>query len=558
MSLKSELSTPDPPPPPSPKPHALDLVEISTLIALELSKRDLANCICVSKNWSFKFLPHYWHSVFVPPNKTALSSSQSTISKYGSLVRFLAAGIIGETSVFNQPSLSHLQQLEVSTSGSRTSQDHGRGCLSQIVERNQESLKEICWRCYGHDTFVGRPYRIWIGLFRGLDCLVTVKLSNWSMNKEDFMGMLRACPTLRDLTLEATEEIRHVRADEMNTSAATFFTDNIGTPDLESTLGINLSSETLDSDSDHDDIKSSKNPRVPKKLAPPPEFVHNSLESLHFIGNLIPSFLLYVPNIKCLRLTKLLNGDFQDLEHQIQTTQCLANVTHLYTLTKCQYPPQYMALVNGLPSPNYLVHFEGHIPARIARQFLEIIMEQHANSIEHLVIPNGEQEQEQEYSPLGFEFNIWRILESCSRLTRLEIPYFLGYASVYVTSTLKPVLNNDGTESSVESVDIVRKVYEPNKEWVCKDLKRLYLRIRDMDRMHTMDQITFDLCVYRLIPPEDRQERIHNGTHRRTLTTTSALEKMILEKLSGLPKLDHLNIGSGWCTYSTSPSKILT
>ncbi|KAF9169212.1 hypothetical protein BGX20_010641 [Mortierella sp. AD010] len=376
------------------------------------------------------------------------------------------------------------------------------------------------------------------------------------------MGMLRACPSLSHLTLEASEETKRFEADQIN-----LITTNTGTLEGQGEGEEGEEGEEEESESHSPDKPSKKSKSSTNKLPrpSPPEFIHLSLEHLHFIGNLIPSFLQYVPNIKSLKLTTILYGDFQDLEHQLQmvaqtkqiqstettetaeTPQCLSQITHLYTFTKCQNPSQYMSLINAIPTPNHLVHFEGQVPARIARRFLEIMVEQQSESIERLiVIPGSNTEfQEQEYSPLGFEFNIWRILERCPQLTVLEIPYFLGYASIYITSRLKPVLHGDGSEAGIECVDIVRKVYEPIQEWVCKDLRRLYLRIKDMDRMNPMEQITFDLCVDRLVPPEERQE---GDAHRKTLTTRSALERMVLHKLSGLQKLEELNIGSGWYT----------
>ncbi|KAF9108853.1 hypothetical protein BGX27_008189 [Mortierella sp. AM989] len=522
---------------PSSKLHALDLFEICAQVAQYLSKEELANCICVSKTWSSKFLPHHWYSVIVSSHKPA-RCTEFAISKHGYLIRILAAGVIGDASVFNQPAVSHLQKLEVSTSGSRTSHDGGRGCLVDIVERNKESLVEFSWRCYGKNTLIGRPYQVWTRMFQGLGSLVTLRLSNWAMKKEDFIEILKSCPTLRQLVLEAVEDIRDLRADELNT-----------TSDLP-TAGDDINNiHILEGNGDDSNIKGSNTLAVPAKPSPP-EFTHTNLEHLHFIGNLIPSFLQYVPDIKNLRLTNILNGDFQDLEHQVRTTQCLSKITHLVTLTSCCLHLQYMALINAIPSPNQLVHFEGQVPSRVGRQFLEIILDRHSSSIEHLVIPSGKDEQA--YSPLGFEFNIWRLLESCPRLKRLEIPYFLGYASVYVTSSIVSVLSNDGSETLVEHIDLTRKIYEPTKEWVCKDMKRMYLRIKDMDRMNPMNQLTFDLCVDRLIPPEDRQER-NNGSHRRTLTKRSPLEKMVLERLSSLQKLEELNIGSGWDTLPAWP-----
>ena len=53
-----------------------------------------------------------------------------------------------------------------------------------------------------------------------------------------------------------------------------------------------------------------------------------------------------------------------------------------------------------------------------------------------------------------------------------------------------------------------------------------------------MDLIPFDLCVDRLFPPEGKRDN-----KRRTRT---ALERLILERLSELEKLEHLHIGSGW------------
>ncbi|KAI7826232.1 hypothetical protein BC939DRAFT_491884, partial [Gamsiella multidivaricata] len=97
--------------------HALDLPEIRQQIASNLEKADLAQCILVSQKWSSDFLPLYWREVNVRPHKLTRCSAVA-IKRQGHHIRTLFAGRIEDTSVFNQPSVLHLQHLEVSTCGS--------------------------------------------------------------------------------------------------------------------------------------------------------------------------------------------------------------------------------------------------------------------------------------------------------------------------------------------------------------------------------------------------------------------------------------------------------
>ncbi|KAF9092967.1 hypothetical protein BGX29_010164 [Mortierella sp. GBA35] len=518
--------------------HALDVSEIRSLIADCLTKRDLGVCILVCKKWSVDFLPLYWRTIFVQPHRVT-SYKESAIRQNGQHLRILNAGRIEETSVFNQPSVDQLQRLDISTCGTKDRQDGGRGCLQEIILRNRKGLMGLCWRCFGRDTTMDRAFRLWPTMFQGLQSLVDLDLVNWSLSRVDFLRVLIACPALRKLTFEATEDIQEIGGRQGRRPSLQLTGEPIGTSH-ETAQGSTIANNTRRTP-----------PQEDEHLL---EFQHTTLDSLTFVGNLIPSFLQHVPNITRLSLMHLYQGDFRDLDEQVSpspTTKrsCCAGVTHLTMMTLCSAPLRFLSTVLVISA---LVYFEGIVPFPIVNDFLELILHTHSQTIEILVLHESDQNQMGE-----FHFNIWRIFESCPQLVKLEIPYSLqdcaGLTVVNVMDSPPQPHHNyhhhaATSMTTTTAVDVppfseatlALKLYEPTKEWVCKDLKRLQLRIKDMDIMRDMSQITFDLCVDRLLPPEQKRDNSRR--------TRSALERMILERLSGLEKLEALHIGVGWYT----------
>ncbi|KAF9356902.1 hypothetical protein BGX34_009700 [Mortierella sp. NVP85] len=242
-------------------------------------------------------------------------------------------------------------------------------------------------------------------------------------------------------------------------------------------------------------------------------FRHGRLQRIEFCGTFIPSLLHHVPTIKQLHLTHIRRGsNYGRVAHQINNLSHFSSLAHLTTFTEWITHTDYMKLV-GIVS--HLVHFEGLVPSLAMNDFLKLILQEHAGTMEHLVVLNDS------YDPSFTQFNMWQFLESCPHLVTLEISFPLDQLMAHRSLT-----DNTG------------KYFEPTKEWVCHSLRRLQLRIRDMDPKSPMDQIPFDLCVDRLIPPEGKRDN-----KRRTRTT---LERLILERLSELEKLEYLQIGNGW------------
>jgi len=473
--------------PSTPRLHALDLSEIRSLIAQHLTKQDLAHCILVSQSWSQSFLPNYWHTVSVSSHKLARCHA-SALEHHGRHVRWLSAGRIKETSVFNQLSISRLQRLEVSTCEYR--EDDGRECLQEIVQRNQSTLVSFSWRCLGRDTSVGRPFRLWIPMLSGLDKLVEVELSNWSFSRLDFVRVLIECPVLRRVKLVVLEELV---GNDSGRVDGYMLTNGNSNSDGNTT--------TNNSDLPHGDESSLLT------------FQHGRLQRIEFSGTFMPSLLHHVPTIEQLHLTHIRRGaNYGRVAHQLNDLSHFSSLAHLTTFTEWITHMDYMKLV-GITS--HLVHFEGLVPSLAMNDFLKLILQEHAGTMEHLVVLN------EGYEPSFTQFNMWQFLESCPQLVTLEISFPLDQCMAHKSLT-------DNTE----------KYFEPTKEWACHSLRRLQLRIRDMDPKSPMYQIPFDLCVDRLFPPEGKRDN-----KRRTRT---ALERLILERLSELEKLEHLHIGSGW------------
>lgn len=538
--------------------HALDVSEIRSLIAEYLTKQDLGVCILVCKKWSLNFIPLYWRTISIQPHKVT-RYPDSVLRQHGQHLRILHAGRIEETSVFNQASVDRLQLLEISTCGSKERVDGGRGCLQEIVYRNRKGLMSINWRCFGRDTTMERPFRLWPAMFQGLQSLVDLELNNWSLSRIDFLRMLIACPVLRKLTFQAVEDIQETGGGgrQGRRPSQHHIGEPVGTTIIPSTT--TATQDVTQGNSSNANNLGKTPPQEEELLL---EFQHTTLDSLTFIGELIPSFLQHVPNITRLEINSIMRGEFKDIDEQVTTKPCCTGVTHLTLLTVCSAPLRYLSTVMAMST---LVFFEGIVPFPVLDDFLELILRAHSQTIETLLL--------RETSPLeqqsGFQFNVWRFFECCPRLIKLEIPYTLrncvGLAVVNtIDSPPHPAFphhdhqhhstnfTNDNhmtplTTTALEvppfsEATLELKLYEPTREWVCKDLRRLQLRIEDMDQTRSMQQIPFDLCVDRLLPPEQKRDNSRR--------TRSALERMILERLSGLEKLEALNIGGGWYTLT--------
>ncbi|KAK3837764.1 MAG: LOW QUALITY PROTEIN: hypothetical protein JOS17DRAFT_731782, partial [Linnemannia elongata] len=518
--------------------HALDVSEIRSLIAEYLTKQDLGVCILVCKKWSLDFIPLYWRTISVQPHRVT-RYPESVLRQHGQHLRILYAGRIEETSVFNQTSVDRLQFLEISTCGSKEREDGGRGCLQEIVHRNRRGLMTLHWRCFGRDTTMERSFRIWPAMFQGLQALAELELSNWSLSRVDFLRVLIACPVLRKITFQAVEDIQETGGGRQARRSSL---QQVGEPVGTMTAAITTVQDASQGNNNHANFRKTP-PQEDERLL---EFQHATLDSIIFIGELIPSFLQHVPNITHLEIMKIMQGDFKDIDEQVTTKHCCTEVTHLTLLTDCSAPLRYLSTVMVMST---LVFFEGIVPFPVLDDFLELILRTHSQTIEALLLRERNPFQQQS----GFQFNIWRFFESCPRLVKLEIPYSLRNCvglAVVNTNDSPPHLayphhdyydnNNFINDNHIPTMEVPPfseatlelKLYEPTREW---DLRRLQLRIEDMDHTRSMQQIPFDLCVDRLLPPEQKRDN-----SRRTRS------RMILERLSGLEKLEALNIGGGW------------
>ncbi|KAI9231073.1 MAG: hypothetical protein BYD32DRAFT_431656 [Podila humilis] len=515
--------------------HALDLPEICALIATHLTKTQLGECILVSHRWADTFRPLFWRTRLVPRHKVALCRDED-LARHGHHIRILSAGRIQQTSPFDQASVAYLQHLEVSTCGSNDEPDNGLGCLPAIVHRNKASLSEFHWMCFGRDLKLNKPFRIWPEVFLGLERLETVVLSKWSMAIDDFLTILKACPSLNTLTFEATEDLEDPSPPPSNSSNAN-----------SSSNRSKQWSKGMDTSQD------------------PPLFQHHGVHTVHYNGNAMPGYLQHLPNVHTLHLQNLTHGNLSTIPDEIR--QFCPEIASLHTLTPCSNPSRFLSLVDSIHT---LRSFQGRVPSEAMQDFLEMVLAKHAETIETLCLTEAESD--------GLRFNVWRFLENCPRLADFQIPYKLEGSLLEATTTTVPT----GFTSSYFSSPRFsrRRPYEPTKPWVCQDLSKLWLRIKDMD-IQLMESITTDLCLDRLMPPMEKvakasssgssssqyqqqhqqQGRVlsvgslvgHHAHHRHGhghgyggARAHSPLERLIVEKLSGLRKLSKINIGSGW------------
>ncbi|KAI1298512.1 hypothetical protein EDD11_006778 [Mortierella claussenii] len=483
--------------------HAIDLDEICAVIADYLPKPDLVNCLCVSHAWYTSFYPHYWRTITVSPHKLARCSEASVLT-HGPLIRSLSAGRIEDYSVFNQPLVSRLKHLEVTTVGSRIREDGGQGCLQEILLRNKDTLVSFGWRCYGQNTVLRQPYRLRPQLLAQLPLLTSLDLSNWSMDGRDFVTTLRLCPYLKYLCLDAVQD------------TTTFHLGNAGH------LGSVVHQDgVLQSQQQH-------NQEIQTTLE---FFTHDGLEDLTFIGNFVATFIPHVPHIRHLTLRAMVDGVMLVNQDDFAANPtCLSNLIHISVPFKCNSGYAFMTLLHQIPD-HQLRRFDGEVPLLFAYPFLEWILGQHADTIERLEVWNGEDELLNTNPFRNGMFDIWKVFETCPKLICFELPHNLQSA--------------DGSYSTMESR---LPPVPPRTEWICQDLRRLYLRLKDMDKRQAMDQITFNLCVDRLLPPEERRAAIGGPATavKPGIASKTVLETIILQRLSGLRKLHELNIGNGW------------
>ncbi|KAF9311987.1 hypothetical protein BG003_006762 [Podila horticola] len=478
--------------------------------------------------------------MLVPRHKVTLCLNED-LARHGHHLRILSAGRIQQTSPFDQTSVCYLQHLEVSTCGSNNEPDNGLGCLPAIVHRNKASLTEFHWMCYGRDLKLNKPFRIWPEVFLGLERLEAVVLSNWTMSIDDFLTILKACPSLNTLTFEATEDLEDPSPLPSNSSSANNSNSN----------RIRRGSKMIDATGQD-----------------PPLFQHHGVHTVRYNGHAMPGYLQHLPKVHTLHLQHLMHGNLSTIPDEIR--QFCPEIASLHMLTLCSNPSRFLALVDSIHT---LRSFQGRVPSEAMQDFLEMVLAKHAESIETLCLTEAESD--------GLRFNVWRFLESCPRLADFEIPYKLE-GSLLDATTAVPVPTGFTSSYFSSPRFLRRRPYEPNKPWVCQDLRKLWLRIKDMD-IQLMEMIALDLCVDRLIPPTEQvakassacggggsssyqyqqqhqqQGRVHSvgslvghhahhrhGHGHAGARAHSPLEKLIVEKLSGLRKLSKINIGSGW------------
>ncbi|KAG0089511.1 hypothetical protein BGZ92_004656 [Podila epicladia] len=521
--------------------HALDLPEICALIATHLTKVELGECILVSHRWANTFRPLFWRTMLVPRHKVTLCRDED-LARHGHHVRILAAGRIQQSSPFDQASVCFLQHLEVSTCGSNDEPDNGLGCLPAIVHRNKTSLSELHWMCFGWDMKLNKPFRIWPEIFLGLERLETLMLSKWTISIDDFLTILKACPSLNTLTFEATEDLEDLSPLPSNSNNA----------NSSNSSKIRRGGKMIDTSAQD-----------------PPLFQHHGVHTVHYIGHAMPGYLKHLPKVQTLHLQNLTHGNLSTIPDEIR--QYCPEIASLHILTLCSNPSRFLALVDSIHT---LRSFQGAVPSEAMQDFLEMVLAKHAESIETLCLTEAESD--------GLRFNVWRFLENCPRLTDFEIPYKLE-GSLLETASSTVAVPTGFTSSYFSSPRFSRRrPYEPTKPWVCQDLSKLWLRIKDMD-IQLMETIALDLCVDRLIPLTEKvpktvsaggssslhqyqkqhqtQGRVHSvgslvghhahhrhgyGHGHAGARAHSPLERLIVEKLSGLKKLSKINIGSGW------------
>ncbi|KAG0091510.1 hypothetical protein BGZ92_000542, partial [Podila epicladia] len=508
----------------------INIPEISALVAVYLSKKDLNSCCQVSQSWQQQFTPLLWraikilspglaliHSV-VPIDK--IEADTATVKKHGRHIRELVvlthtpessgANPSDETAlsshnellvVLDCLSITNLirLQLAVFSNNCKASQE--------LIDRNKDTLRFLfvgfqfdsnnkptreqkrTWRRQGNK----QDFRIHLFQLPTLANLHSLYLEKCYLTKDRFLAILRGCPVLKELSL------RKVQLRDPQKAVIEEKLKEAPMDDLDLL-------ESLIAEREQDPQYQLMDPPLPI-----PDYQHHGIQTFRMCGELY-LVLEHFPNLKTLEFYR-----FDRPSDTLELNDFCASIQnfcpHLQEILA--YGFECSMLPRIVDSTRHLVRFRGCSDLETVLSILS-----HSDTLEEA---NLSDYTEQTFLPLRF-------LESCQRLEM--------YRSSHTSTTTK---------------DVLASITE--RGWACKDrLKELRLSIKGLSPA-PINEIMVAL----------RARRVFENSHRVRMAAASGqvavpnealfwmgevdsmpFHEVLARFLASLPRLEMLNLGTGW------------
>ncbi|KAG0350353.1 hypothetical protein BG005_010124 [Podila minutissima] len=518
---------------------SINIPEISALIAVYLSKKDLNSCCQVSQSWQQQFAPLLWRAIkvlspglalihgTVPTDK--IEADTAIVQKHGRHIRELVVHVHTPESSGANPSdetalplhnelpvvldclsITNLTRLQLAVFS------NNRDSSQELIERNKDTLRFLfvgfqfdsknkptreqkrTWRRQGNKM----DFRVHLFQLPTLANLQSLYLEKCYLTKDRFLDILRGCPVLKELSLRKVQlrDPQKVVVEEKAPAEAPM--DDL---DLLESL---IAEREQDPQYQLVDLP-----------LPTPDYQHHGIQTFRMCGELY-LVLEHFPNLKTL--------EFYRFDRPSDTLElndfCAAIHNFCPQLQEIwAYGFECSMLPRIVDSARHLVLFRGCSDLETVLSILG-----HADTLEEA---NLSDYTERTFLPLRF-------LESCPRLK--------AYRSSHTSTTTQEVLASI-TESG----------------WACKDqLRELRLSIKGLSPA-PINEIMVALRARRVFENSHRvrlaaasgQAAVPNEALFRTGEVDSmSFHEVLARFLGSLPRLEMLNLGTGWYRIPKSAS----
>ncbi|KAF9318608.1 hypothetical protein BG003_010953 [Podila horticola] len=520
---------------------SINIPEISALISVYLSKKDLNSCCQVSQSWRQQFAPLLWRAIkvlspglalihgTVPADKT--ETDTAIVRKHGRHIRELVVHThTPEASGANPPyetalplhnelpvvldcfSITNLTRLHLAVFSDNRAASQG------LIERNKDTLRFLfvgfqfdsdnkptreqkrTWRRQGNK----QDFRIHLFQLPTLVNLQSLYLEKCYLTKDRFLDILKGCPVLKELSLRKVQ-LRDPRKAVVE--------ENITEAPMD---GLDLL-ESLIAEREQD-----PHHQIVDTPLPTPDYQHHGIQTFRMCGELY-LVLEHFPNLKTLEFYR-----FDRPSDTLQLNDFCASIhnfcPHLQEIWA--YGFECSMLPRIVDSTRRLVRFRGCSDLETVLSILG-----HSDTLEEA---NLSDYSERTFLPLRF-------LESCPRLQ--------AYRSSHTSTTTQEVL------ASITE-----------RGWACKDrLKELRLSIKGLSPA-PINEIMVALRARRVLENSHRvrlaaasgQAAISNeGLFRSGDVGSMPFHEALARFLGSLPRLERLNLGTG-CVWELYRSRLKT
>lgn len=509
---------------------SINIPEISALIAVYLSKKDLGSCCRVSQSWHHQFTPLLWRAIKpLSPGLALILRNDSAdrvkidteiVQKHGRHIRELvlythitesSGGNPGEVTlaplhnelpmILDCPSITNLIRLRLSVFSNNREASKG------LIERNRATLRFLfislqfdsdnkptrdqkrAWRRQGNK----QDFRIHLFQLPVLTNLHSLYLEKCYLTKDRFLDVLRGCPVLKELSL------RKVQLRDPEKVVVKKIVPDMPVDDLDLL-------ESLIAERELDPHYQLVDPPLPA-----PDYQHHGIQTFRMCGELY-LVLEHFPNLKTLEFYR-----FDRPSDTLELNDFCASIHNFCPNLQeiLAYGFECSMLPRIVDSTHHLVRFRGCSDLETVLSILG-----HSDTLEEA---NLSDYSERTFLPLRF-------LESCPRLQT--------YRSSHTSTTTHEVL------ASIM-----------DRGWACRDqLKELRLSIKGLSPT-PINEIMEAL----------RARRVLENSHRVTLAAASGqaaapneglfrtgevdsipFYEVLARFLGSLPRLEMLNLGTGW------------